>query len=94
MKRTYLLGIAALAAGLLSGMLTGCPAVGFEAGGWCGAIGIPGFMALALLDPVFGHDMSPYVDDIIFLSVNWFSLCLIFYLLLLVVQRVVKRLLH
>jgi len=93
MKRTYLLGIAALGAGLLSGMLTDCPAAGFEAGGWCGVIGAPGFMALALFDPLFGHDLSRYFDDIIFPLVNWFSFCLIFYLLLLGVQRVGKRLL-
>ncbi len=94
MKRTYLLCIAALASGLLSGMLTDCPAAGFEAGGWCGVIGVPGFMALALFDTLFGQSLSPYVDDIIFLAVNWVSLCLIFYLLLLVVLRVRKRLLH
>jgi hypothetical protein len=93
MKRVYLLGIAALAAGLLCGTLTECAAAGFEAGGWCGVIGLPGFMVLALLDPLFGQELSRYADDLIFLAANWFSFSLIFYLLFLAVQKAGKRLL-
>jgi hypothetical protein len=91
MKRVYLWFISGLAAGLLCGTLAHCPAAGFEAGGWCGIMGLPGFMALALLDPILGPNVSPYVDDLIFFFSDWVFFCLVFSLLLFGIGRVRKR---
>ena len=91
MKRVHLWFISALAAGLLCGTLADCPAAGLEAGGWCGIVGLPGLMALALLDPILGPNVSPDVDDLIFILANWVFFCLVFSLLLLGIRRVRKR---